>query len=113
MMLHGVLSQCAPLYAAVNWPIRTVDMDECLEILDNDQGVLDLLRQAHKRGQYAEIRNLREWQFLRYFQIPDNLPPAKFHEEMSTIQAEFNTRERYFSSSIYFAIGLTHLIQIL
>jgi hypothetical protein len=65
MILHSVLCQCAPSYAAVNWPVRTFDMDECSEILDSDQGVLDLLRQAHEKGQYAEIRKLREWQFMR------------------------------------------------
>jgi hypothetical protein len=93
-ILWLVLTQCAPSYAAVHWPVRTLDKDQCSEILDSDQGVLDLVCQAHERGQYAEIHQLREWQFLHYFQIPDNLPPAKFHVEMSTIQGHINTSER-------------------
>jgi hypothetical protein len=65
-----VLAKCAPSYAVVHWPVRIFDFVAYSEILDRDQGVRDLLRQAHKRGQYTEIRNLHEWQFLRF--VPPN-----------------------------------------
>jgi len=64
LILYLVLSQSAPSYAAVDWSLRTFNVAACSEIL-RDQGVLDLVRQAREKGQYAEIRKLREWQFMR------------------------------------------------
>ena len=66
-ILTIVLNGCARAYATTIWPIDSTfkDMMACEELLTSNQEIRDVLEKAHRSGQYAEIRNWREWQSQR------------------------------------------------
>jgi len=64
LVLSTVINTSARAYANTKWPIDPTfkDMMSCEERLVSNQEVRDDLEKAHSSGQYAEIRNRREWQ---------------------------------------------------
>jgi hypothetical protein len=55
-----VLGGCAEAYDQICWPFdqNRISMKACKDLLASNEEIRELLRDAHSRGQYAEIRNL-------------------------------------------------------
>ena len=64
LILSIVINGCANAYATTKWPIDPTcqDMMKCKDLLASNQEIRDDLEKAHRSGQYAEIRNRRQWQ---------------------------------------------------
>ena len=62
LILSNVINGCADAYATTKWPIDpTFNLMKCKDLLASNQEIRDDLEKAHRSGQYAEIRNRRQW----------------------------------------------------
>jgi hypothetical protein len=59
-ILCFVLWACAEAYKKTNWPIIPVTKESCAKLLESNQEIRHLLQEAHRSGNYAEIRRRGE-----------------------------------------------------
>ena len=59
-ILCFVMWTSAEAYKKTNWPIIPATMEGCTKLLESNQEIRGLLREAHRSGHYAEIRRRGE-----------------------------------------------------
>jgi hypothetical protein len=65
MLLFLVISTSASAYSKTNWTINPAmaDVTACGDLLSSNHEILGLLQEAHRSGQYSQIRRRGEWPY--------------------------------------------------
>lgn len=60
-ILLTVINSCVKPYSQMGWPIDPLDKDTAQKLLESNEELRRLLQDAHRTGQYSQIRRRGEY----------------------------------------------------